>query len=60
MHNHQIELAQQLHKDGYLVYSFLSNLEENLTSFDATSLKEYEKGNIDEFIKYLDDFMGFI
>ncbi|XP_070494144.1 UDP-N-acetylglucosamine transferase subunit ALG13 [Chironomus tepperi] len=60
MNNHQIELAEQLHKDGYLVYCFLSNLVETLETFDASSLKEYEKGNLNQFIEYLDDFMGFI
>lgn len=60
MNNHQIELAEQLHKDGYLVYCFLSSLLETLESFDVTSLKKYEKGNLNQFIEYLDDFMGFI
>ena len=60
MNNHQIELAEQLHKDGYLTYCFLSNLVEKLETFDVTSLKEYEKGNLNTFIEYLDDFMGFI
>jgi len=60
MNNHQIELAEQLHKDGYLVYCFLSNLVETLKKIDVVTLKEYEKGKLDNFIEYLDDFMGFI
>lgn len=60
MNNHQIELAEQLHKDGYLIYCFLSSLVETLETFDVTSLKKYEKGNLNQFIEYLDDFMGFI
>lgn len=60
MNNHQVELAEQLYKDKYLFYSTVSQLAETLKSFDASQLKEYEKGNVEKFITYLDDFMGFV
>ena len=60
MNNHQVELAEQLHKDKYLFYSTISELPETLKTFDVTQLKEYEKGNVGKFIEYLDDFMGFV
>lgn len=60
MNNHQVELAEQLYKDKYLFYSTISQLPETLKSFDASELKEYENGNVEKFIEYLDDFMGFV
>lgn len=60
MNNHQVELAEQLYKDKYLFYSTVSQLTETLKSFDASQLKEYEKGNVEKFVEYLDDFMGFV
>jgi beta-1,4-N-acetylglucosaminyltransferase len=60
MNNHQIELAEQLHKEKYLFYSTISQLPETLQSFDVTQLREYEKGNVKKFVEYLDDFMGFV
>lgn len=60
MNNHQIELAEQLEKDSYLFYTTISKLSETLQTFDVEKLRKYEKGNVEKFIKYLDDFMGFI
>jgi beta-1,4-N-acetylglucosaminyltransferase len=60
MNNHQTELAEQLSNDNHLFYSKLSDLPEVLKTFDAKKLKEYEKGNVDNFVQYLDNYMGFI
>lgn len=59
MNNHQVELAEQLSSQNYLVHTTVEKLTETLRSFDTTKLKKYEKGNIDKFITYLDDAMGF-
>jgi beta-1,4-N-acetylglucosaminyltransferase len=60
MNNHQIELAEQLYNEKFLFYSTVSALPETLKTFDVSQLRRYEKGNVDEFVKYLDDFMGFV
>lgn len=59
MNNHQIELAEQLAKDGYLFYSNVKNLPEILEQIDTAKLKEYEPGNIEKFIQHLDNYFGF-
>lgn len=59
MNNHQTELAEQLFEDGYLFYCKPKNLNETLQKFDVTKLKKYEKGNVKEFVGFLDEFMGF-
>ncbi|CRL05232.1 CLUMA_CG018221, isoform A [Clunio marinus] len=59
MNNHQIELAEQLSADNYLFHTSVKNLPNTLKNFDISLLKKYEKGNIDGFIEYLDDVMGF-
>lgn len=55
--NHQTELAEQLCSDGYLFYCTPPQLAEALTKFDPKKLKPYEKGNVKEFVKFLDKFM---
>lgn len=59
MANHQMELAEQLSRDNYLVYTTVDQLAETLKAFDVAKLKKYDKGNVDKFIDYLDDAMGF-
>lgn len=59
MNNHQIELAEQLSNDNYLFYSTVNDLAGTLKTFDASKLKPYEKGNVDKFIDYLDNAIGF-
>lgn len=59
MNNHQVELAEQLSKDNYLSHTTVSQLPDTLKSFDPSTLKNYEKGNVGRFIEYLDDLMGF-
>lgn len=60
MNNHQIELAEQLSNDNYLFYTTVQNLPDTLKSCDVSKLKKYERGNVDKFIEYLDDAMGFV
>lgn len=59
MNNHQVELAEQLSSDNYLFHTTVSQLSDTLQSFDPSKLKTYEKGNVDKFIEYLDNIMGF-
>jgi beta-1,4-N-acetylglucosaminyltransferase len=59
MNNHQTELAEQLSEDGYLFYTTVSQLGSALSNLDTTKLKPYEKGNVDKFIEFLDNSMGF-
>lgn len=59
MNNHQIELAEQLSSDNYLFHTTVLQLSDTLQSFDSSKLKTYEKGNVDKFIEYLDNIMGF-
>lgn len=59
MHNHQLELAEQLSNDGYLLYTTLQNFPETLRNINITTLKEYKQGNIDTFLLHLNTFMGF-
>lgn len=59
MNNHQTELAEQLSNDNYLSYTTVNQLSEALKTFDASKLKKYETGNVNKFIEYLDDVMGF-
>lgn len=59
MNNHQSELAEQLASEDYLFHTTVERLPETLRTFDAEKLKKYEKGNVDKFVAYLDDVMGF-
>lgn len=61
MDNHQTELAEQLHRDGYLLYCIPRTLHETLRNGrqSLTTLKQYERGNVKAFVKKLDDVMGF-
>jgi beta-1,4-N-acetylglucosaminyltransferase len=60
MNNHQTELAEQLSNDNYLFYSTVSELPEILKTFDVEKLEKYEKGNVDKFIEFLDNSIGFV
>lgn len=61
MDNHQTELAEQLHKDGYLLYCTTKTLDQLLSTVPNTMpmLREYERGNVRDFVRELDNFMGF-
>lgn len=60
MNNHQIELAEQLSNDKYLFFTTVDQLPETLKSFDVKKLKKYETGNVDQFVDFLDNAMGFV
>lgn len=57
--NHQVELAEELCREGYLFFCTPKRLAQALRQFDARKLKKYEEGNVKDFVKYLDNFMGF-
>lgn len=59
MDNHQTELAEQLSKDGYLFYTTINDLPNSLQNLNVSELREYEPGNLDKFVSYLDNYMGF-
>ena len=59
MDNHQLELANQLHKDGHLIYCATpSKLNATLKSMDVSTLKPYKAGEPQKFAAYLDKVMG--
>lgn len=60
MNNHQTELAEQLSNDKFLIHTTVDKLPETLRTFDVAKLEKYEKGDVDKFIAYLDQQMGFI
>ncbi|XP_074063528.1 UDP-N-acetylglucosamine transferase subunit ALG13-like isoform X2 [Macrotis lagotis] len=59
MDNHQVELARQLHKEGYLFYCTCSTLLELLKSMDLSSLKHFVPGKPELFSEFLDKVVGF-
>ncbi|XP_058464478.1 UDP-N-acetylglucosamine transferase subunit ALG13 homolog [Malaya genurostris] len=59
MDNHQAELAEQLFKEGYLLYCTPSTLSQTLAESDFNQLKKFPPGSVADFISYLDAFMGF-
>ncbi|XP_055679718.1 UDP-N-acetylglucosamine transferase subunit ALG13 homolog [Lutzomyia longipalpis] len=59
MHNHQIELAQQLGEEGVLVHCTPATLPETLKHFDTEKLKDYQRGDPMNFVRELDKLMGF-
>ncbi|CAO1433883.1 unnamed protein product [Diamesa tonsa] len=59
MDNHQVELAEQLASENYLIHTSLNQLHTTLKTFNADKLQIYEPGKVTKFIEYLDDFMGF-
>ncbi|XP_058813855.1 UDP-N-acetylglucosamine transferase subunit ALG13 homolog [Topomyia yanbarensis] len=59
MDNHQTELAEQLSKEGYLLYCTPSTLSQTLAECDFSQLKKFPPGSVADFISYLDAFMGF-
>ena len=55
MDNHQTELAKKLADDGYCAYcQNTDGLTEAIESFNASSLKEFPKGNASAFACYVD------
>ncbi|XP_077341755.1 UDP-N-acetylglucosamine transferase subunit ALG13 [Lithobates pipiens] len=58
MSNHQLELANQLHKDGHLYYCTCSTLGNTLKSMDLSSLKVFPPGQPEKFAEFLDKAVG--
>uniref|UniRef100_A0A8C5TSI5 UDP-N-acetylglucosamine transferase subunit ALG13 n=1 Tax=Malurus cyaneus samueli TaxID=2593467 RepID=A0A8C5TSI5_9PASS len=59
MDNHQLELAKQLHRDGYVLYCNCSTLVETLQSMDLSTLKPFPPGQPEKFASFLDKVLGF-
>lgn len=63
MHNHQTELAEQLSKDGHLLFCLPNTLANTLNDVNQKihSLVPYNQNsnNVTEFINHLDSLMGF-
>ncbi|XP_068061319.1 UDP-N-acetylglucosamine transferase subunit ALG13-like isoform X1 [Anomalospiza imberbis] len=58
MDNHQLELAKQLHRDGYVLYCNCSTLVETLQSMDLSALKPFPPGQPEKFASFLDQVLG--
>ncbi|XP_043271694.1 UDP-N-acetylglucosamine transferase subunit ALG13 homolog [Venturia canescens] len=58
MDNHQLELAQQLYKDGHLYYCTCSNLHKLIASMDLTKLKPLIRDSR-KIANQIDKLMGF-
>lgn len=61
MDNHQTELAEQLYKDGYLLFCTPNSLLETINDLDkqVETLRPYERGNTNKFVNHLNALMGF-
>ncbi|CAD5121344.1 DgyrCDS9867 [Dimorphilus gyrociliatus] len=58
MNNHQLELADQLQKEGFCYYTNCQNLAEYLSTINLSDLKPYIPGNPELFISFLDEVTG--
>lgn len=59
MDNHQLELAEQLYKDGYLYYCTCSTLLNTLQTSDLAELKPFVYMKSKQIAAEIDKFMGF-
>ncbi|NXH18579.1 ALG13 transferase, partial [Bucco capensis] len=59
MNNHQLELAERLHKGGHVLYCNCSTLVETLQFMDLSKLKPFPPGQPDKFALFLDKIVGF-
>ncbi|XP_001603451.1 UDP-N-acetylglucosamine transferase subunit ALG13 homolog [Nasonia vitripennis] len=59
MNNHQLELAEQLYKNGHLYYSNCKNLAGLIKSMDLSKLKPFQGDNSKEIANVIDEIMGF-
>lgn len=59
MNNHQMELAQQMHKDGHSLYCTCSTLQETLTKMDVDALCRFTPGDPMKFGNFMDKLVGF-
>ncbi|NXL03548.1 ALG13 transferase, partial [Mesembrinibis cayennensis] len=58
MHNHQLELAKRLHRDGHVLRCNCSTLVETLQSMDLSTLKPFPPGQPEKFALFLDKVVG--
>jgi beta-1,4-N-acetylglucosaminyltransferase len=59
MDNHQLELAEKLQEENYLLYTTVDQLPERLKEISTHKFKKYEAGNVKKFVERLDQLMGF-
>ena len=61
MHNHQDELAEQMHKEGYVLMCVPKTLPQTLSDLPKRigSLKPYKNGTVLALVQHLDTMMGF-
>jgi beta-1,4-N-acetylglucosaminyltransferase len=59
MHNHQLELAQQLHEDRHVHYTTCTRLEHTLQHMDLQTLKPFPTVDAHKFTDFLDSVFGF-
>lgn len=61
MDNHQIELAEKLGKEGYLLYCTTKSLAQTLEKLTSGEYepRHYEKGNMKKLIEVIDGLMGY-
>ncbi|NXG21734.1 ALG13 transferase, partial [Grallaria varia] len=59
MNNHQLELAKQLHREGYALCCNCSTLVETLQMMDLSTLKPFPSGQPEKFALFLDKVVGF-
>jgi beta-1,4-N-acetylglucosaminyltransferase len=59
MDNHQLELAEKLQAENYLVYTTVEGLAQQLSVIGEHEFRDYEPGHVKEFVQRLDQLMGF-
>lgn len=57
MNNHQLEIAHQMEKEGYLRHCTCSTLVDGLKKIATTTFERYEKGDPKLFGRYLNQIM---
>lgn len=60
MHNHQLELARRLAKDGYLFYTICKHLKDTIASMDFSHIIPYVPGDPGVVGEFLDKEFGFV
>lgn len=56
--NHQSELANQLHKEGYLLSCTCRELQGTLEEMEPSRLRTFPEANLNRFPQFLDGIMG--
>ncbi|CAF0739781.1 unnamed protein product [Didymodactylos carnosus] len=57
MNNHQLEIAEEMEKQGYLFYCTCSTLQTTLKKFQQHQFRAYERGNPTLFGRYVNQIM---